>query len=515
MRWTLLPLDRSGLGTHRDEWARLHGRLHQGHPMTSAAFVDAALRQFGDGREHLAIARAGDGSTAAMVVLTSLGRGRWRSFAPSQAQVCPLLAPPRFDAVELLRALPGWAWSLDLHCVDPALPGAPHPRLHDARLQALTMTVRLAGNFDTYWNARPSGLRQNLRRYERKAAADGRPVDHRVLRDPDQMAGAVDRYAALESQGWKGTQGTALAPGNEQAIFYSGLLREEAAVGRAEVHELWLGDELAASRLALVGPAMVVMLKTTYSEALDRYAPGRVLLRLALASMFEHHAFAVVEFYTDATQDQLAWATDTRAIRHLGILRHPSLQRAVLAARVLRAGWARRRAARSDDDWQGEVQAGPGDGANTKHCIVRKGEQVGAEWAATPGQSLPGHLDLQPPDLRRKAGAAALAAGLCTWLQAVPGLHLISLQPMPADDPRVDEAIAAFQSVGWVPIARGVDSITAFGNAGDPGASPHPEEVIVLAYNPLSTRGLRALWALDTARPATPHAIRTTRADRP
>ena len=45
---------------------------------------------------------------------------------------------------------------------------------------------------------------------------------------------AVGRYAALESQGWKGAQGTALAPGNDQAIFYAGLMRQEAATGRAE-----------------------------------------------------------------------------------------------------------------------------------------------------------------------------------------------------------------------------------------------------------------------------------------
>ena len=82
------------------------------------------------------------------------------------------------------------------------------------------------------------------------------------------------------------------------------------------VYELWLGDQLAASRLVFGLGDMVVMLKTTYDENLNRYAPGRVLLYLAIQDLFTYCPEKTIEFYTDANVDQLSWATDRRWIAH-------------------------------------------------------------------------------------------------------------------------------------------------------------------------------------------------------
>ena len=63
------------------------------------------------------------------------------------------------------------------------------------------------------------------------------------------MPGAVDRYGALESRGWKGAQGTAVRHDNEQGRFYDAVMSNFARDGCAHVYELYLGEQLAASRL--------------------------------------------------------------------------------------------------------------------------------------------------------------------------------------------------------------------------------------------------------------------------
>lgn len=90
-----------------------------------------------------------------------------------------------------------------------------------------------------------------------------------------------------------------------------------AATGNAMVYELWFGRQLAASRLVISSNEMVVMVKTTYAEELARFAPGRLLLRQVVEHLFTLCPGSVIEFYTNASVDQLAWATGQRKIRHI------------------------------------------------------------------------------------------------------------------------------------------------------------------------------------------------------
>jgi hypothetical protein len=304
--------------------------------MLSAAFVGGLLKHFGDGRQRLAV--LGDlADPEAMCVLHPRGGGLWSTFLPSQAQVGPLLIGARESIAAMIGALPGYAVGLDLLCVDPDLLdlGAVTGR-RESTQHALTMNVRLDRGFDAYWAERPSGLRQNLRRYERRAVADGLQPRYEQINEAQAIVDAVTRYANLESQGWKGAKGTALSPQNDQGRFYMELMHVLASQKCAVVHELWMGDRLAASRLVIISGGMLVMLKTTYDETLDKYAPGRLLLRHVLETCFSEHPGKVVEFYTDATQDQLAWATGQRPICHWTFYRSPTAERAVATLRIAR-----------------------------------------------------------------------------------------------------------------------------------------------------------------------------------
>lgn len=327
--WQLHPLTPAqGLGPHRAAWDALNGWLMGGHGMLDGAFVDALLRHFGERGVQLAVA-TNDGETVAMVLLHahSRGLGVWSSFLPSQAQIGPSLIPAGLDLSGLFAALPGYASELDLLCNDPRfgdlreLPGKPVKALP----HALTMNVALRDSFDDYWAQRPRKLIQNMRRYLRRLQAEGGTERLAVVHAPEDMDAAVARYADLESRGWKGREGTAVSSDSPQGRFYADVMRDFAARGEAFVYELWLDDELLASRMLLLRPGMAVMLKTAFDERFERFAPGRVLLLRTLEDLFQRAHGAVVEFYTNADADLLAWSTSQRWIHHVSIYRHNGL----------------------------------------------------------------------------------------------------------------------------------------------------------------------------------------------
>ncbi|RTL46508.1 MAG: GNAT family N-acetyltransferase [Burkholderiales bacterium] len=327
--WQLHPLVPSqGLGPHRGAWDMLNARLMRGHGMLDSAFVEALLRHFGDHGAQLAVATSA-GEPVAMLLLhgESRGLGVWASFLPAQAQIGPSLLSPDTPLDGLFDALPGYASELDLLCNDPRfgdwrdLPGNPTKVLP----HALTMNVALRESFDDYWAQRPRKLIQNMRRYLRRLQAEGGTERLVVVTTREDMGAAVARYADLECRGWKGREGTAVSSDTPQGRFYADVMRDFAARGEALVYELWLDDQLLASRMLLMRPGMAVMLKTAFDERFERFAPGRVLLLRTLEDLFQRTPGAVVEFYTNADADLLAWSTSQRWIQHVSVYRHAGL----------------------------------------------------------------------------------------------------------------------------------------------------------------------------------------------
>jgi CelD/BcsL family acetyltransferase involved in cellulose biosynthesis len=344
--WHLHPLaPAQGLGPHREAWDRLNQQLMGGHGMLDGHFVDALLRHFGEQGALLAVA-ACDGQPMAMLLIDrqTRGLGVWSSFLPSQTQIGPSLVPAGLELGGLLAALPGYASELDLLCNDPrfgdlrelpALPtrGQPH---------ALTMSVNLRGSFDDYWAQRPRKLIQNMRRYLRRLQSEPGGERLVIVQAPEAIGAAVERYASLESSGWKGREGTAVGSDNPQGLFYAEVMRHYAARGEAFVYELWHGEELLASRMLLLRQGMAVMLKTAFHEQFDRFAPGRILLLRTLEDLFTRAPGGVVEFYTNAEADLLAWSTSQRWINHVSVYRHIGLPTLFGLLRRTTRGWLRR-----------------------------------------------------------------------------------------------------------------------------------------------------------------------------
>ncbi len=342
MTWSVFPIAHS-LGDFVAEWDALNHRYYGGHPYMDSRFVEALLNHFATGDEHLCVHRSGH-SVDAMIILRRIRPGVWRQFSPSQRQVSPtLLRRPEFlDA--LYGQLPGIALVIELMNEDPDFSPAEffeNKPCWRSTMSAETISVALNGQFDTYWNGRPRKLVQNLRRYQRRVEQEFGSAALRVLAHEDDMADAVARFGQLESNGWKGKQGSAVHADNIQGSFYTQVMRDLSGTGQAEVLEYWLGDQLAASRLVIRNGSMSVMLKTAYNEAMSTFAPGRLLLKELLGREFGGGFQRKVEFYTNATQDQKAWATDHRLICHITFFRFAWLASLYDLVRFGTAGFSR------------------------------------------------------------------------------------------------------------------------------------------------------------------------------
>lgn len=130
---------------------------------------------------------------------------------------------------------------------------------------------------DAYWQAAlPGKKRKELRRQERRLGELG-VLAFDWLEDDAELARWCDDFLALESAGWKGREGSAMA--SDAAT--ERLLRDVLAGAQT-------ADSLAMCRLTLDGRpiAMLVTLiadgggfsfKTTYDETLSAYSPGVLL----------------------------------------------------------------------------------------------------------------------------------------------------------------------------------------------------------------------------------------------
>lgn len=321
--WRVTQLART-LGKHGPAWDALNERAFGSHPMLTGLFVDGLLRNFGDGSQYLCTYYT-EGRIEAMCIVQRRRTMQWTSFVPAQAQIAPTMIAQAELLPGLLAILPGFALQLDLLCNDPALGAVlqdTRPACHRLN-HALTMNVSLAGSFDEYWGDRPRHLQSNMKRYDKRATADGIEQRFERITDTAAMSGAIERYVALEGAGWKGRKGTAIGSKPEQYRFYRDLMLRASQDGNAMVYELWFGERLAASRLVLRQGGMHVMLKTGYDEDLSTYSPGRLLLRAVIESSFANYPGDLLEFYTDADTNLLEWCTGKRWIQHATQYRWP------------------------------------------------------------------------------------------------------------------------------------------------------------------------------------------------
>ncbi len=302
--------------TDFDHWQQLVEQQHQGNLMLSGSFVKHLMQVFRP-EHYLASCYQAD-ELKVMLLVQPAKYGIWRLVQPSQAQSALMVGAQHFqpDFALLLTSLPGLAWRFDFFCLDPLDHAAVIASLQNHAIEKSLDNIQISclSSFEDYWQQRSKNLRKNIHRYENRLRNEEKKFEFVFHRSLEQLAVAVDRYGILESQGWKGKNGTSVHPSNLQGIFYQRYLSQLSENNQSLVVELFIDGKLAASRLCCFNNNIFIILKTAYDENLKAYAPGRLLLMEVIRYVFEKKLAHCIDFYTNATEEQIEWSSELRAM---------------------------------------------------------------------------------------------------------------------------------------------------------------------------------------------------------
>ena len=114
---------------------------------------------------------------------------------------------------------------------------------------------------------------KELRRQRHRLEDDGE-VKFDTASSPADVTAALDTFLALESSGWKGARGTALAAHEGDVAFMRTATAALAADGLCEVVTLSAGGKPVASGVVLRHGKRAYFFKIAYDEALAKSSPG-------------------------------------------------------------------------------------------------------------------------------------------------------------------------------------------------------------------------------------------------
>jgi hypothetical protein len=325
MTWSLEPALTSFESASKD-WDSIN-RIGPNHILLDSGFVGPLLRHFANG--NVTLARRVNAAEKGMTLLVRKGSGLWETFQPAQAPLGMfLLEHPDSSGrtlSELTRKLPGHALQLSILQQDPDYTSAPLEQSRGAfdRLEYIpTARITLAGTFEEYWQKRGTNLRHNVKRRRKRAMECGLDPQLVSRRAPEEVADAIREYGRLESSGWKGQDGTAVAIDNPQGRFYRDLFEHFCASQEAVIYQFSLGGKVAASDLCLIRNGMMVILKTAYDETLSQFSPALLMHEDIIRELYAEARVKVIEFYGRVMEWHTRWTEETRTMYHINFFRY-------------------------------------------------------------------------------------------------------------------------------------------------------------------------------------------------
>ncbi len=116
-----------------------------------------------------------------------------------------------------------------------------------------------------------------------------------VVRDRPDTEAAVDAFLALETSGWKGDEGTAMASEEGSAELFRKICGGFAATGRLRLRSLQAGERDLAMTCDIRAGDTVFGFKSAYDEDLSRFSPGVQLQAENFAHFDEEHDEALFD----------------------------------------------------------------------------------------------------------------------------------------------------------------------------------------------------------------------------
>jgi CelD/BcsL family acetyltransferase involved in cellulose biosynthesis len=152
-------------------------------------------------------------------------------------------------------------------------------------------------------------LRSKLRHIRRELNGQGSLSFLRVEKADPVL---LNRFYELESSGWKGTEGSAIACNPNIRQFYDEISRAAQRFGYFCMYSLELNGELLAAHFGLAHRGRYYSPKIAYNEKFPQYAPGHLIVSEILRDCASR---GISEYDITGVNDEwkMKWTSETRA----------------------------------------------------------------------------------------------------------------------------------------------------------------------------------------------------------
>lgn len=211
--------------------------------------------------------------------------------------------------------------------------------------------VDLGGSWEEFQQQIPAKRRSDLRRRHRRLTELG-TVSFEQFDGAELLDDRLEEGFRVESLGWKGRRGTAIASQQNTQRFYAEVARWAAARGWLRLWFLRLDGRPLAFAYCMVQGGAHYVVKVGFDPEFRRFAPGILMTHRMLATAFDA-GLQRYEFLGQPDPDKLSLATGVHELSRLQVFAHtpaglvshslwrhgrPAALRVLRAARGLSAG---------------------------------------------------------------------------------------------------------------------------------------------------------------------------------
>jgi len=148
---------------------------------------------------------------------------------------------------------------------------------------------------ESYWQQRPSKLRNTIRRKRQKLTAEGARIDISQQATPELVAA----YWQVYQHSWK--------PAEPNPDFINALLDQASHNHSLRLGVLWLHGRPVAAQCWLVADGIAAIYKLAQDQTFDHYSPGTVLTAALLDHVIEVDQVHTIDFLTGNDHYKAQW----------------------------------------------------------------------------------------------------------------------------------------------------------------------------------------------------------------
>lgn len=284
----------------RSAWKDLAANASEPNIFHESWFLEPGLKHFcTDPQQQLFLLWAGEPNYSQLLGLLPIGPtnrfGRWpvphiQNWTHHNSFLGTPLVRNEFEAsfwTALLQELDQGDWPGFLHVNGLAIGGTLDKTMRevcdaqDRRCDLVAQETRafLESDLDPedYYNANVRGKkRKELRRQSNRLSELGN-IEFAQYDDDRNIEEWIDEFLAVERNGWKGRNGSALDCQSDTRAFFQEILQGAAANGQLERHDLRLDGLPIAMLVSFHSAPGSFSFKTTFDEDYSRYSPGVLL----------------------------------------------------------------------------------------------------------------------------------------------------------------------------------------------------------------------------------------------